>query len=224
MKSKQLIALAVLTLCAGWAQAQTAGSILVRGGVTKLTPKVESGNLSAPAPAGTKTDVGADTQPTGGVTYMLTDNIAIDLPLGLGFKHELFGAGALAGVGKIGTINVLPVTLEMQYRFGGAKSQWRPYAKIGGTYAKFYGGEGSAALNALNPLNPIGGSTGVSSDAKFGFGYGLGLVVALGDTWSADVSIGKTMLKTTAKLSTGQTIEQTLNPAVFSLGVGMKFR
>ena len=47
-------------------------------------------------------DVRADTQLAGGITYMLTDHWAVDVPLALPFKHDVIGAGAIAGVGKIG--------------------------------------------------------------------------------------------------------------------------
>ena len=86
----------------GGAQAQTAGSWLVRAGATQISPQVTSGDLSPPSFTGSKVDVRADTQLAGGITYMLTDHWAVDVPLALPFKHDVIGAGAIAGVGKIG--------------------------------------------------------------------------------------------------------------------------
>ncbi|HVL44789.1 MAG TPA: OmpW family outer membrane protein, partial [Acidovorax sp.] len=84
------VAALALTLSGG-AQAQTAGSWLVRAGATQISPQVTSGDLSAPSFTGTKVDVRADTQLAGGITYMLTDQWAVDVPLALPFKHDIMG-------------------------------------------------------------------------------------------------------------------------------------
>ncbi len=110
MKSKfcfALSAIAALTLSAS-VQAQSQGSWLVRGGIMQLAPQVTSGDLSAPSLPGAKTAVSNSTQLAGGVTYMWSNNLAIDLPLALPFKHDLYGAGTISGVGKIGDNKVIP--------------------------------------------------------------------------------------------------------------------
>ncbi|MEY2687728.1 MAG: hypothetical protein RL375_1926, partial [Pseudomonadota bacterium] len=72
MTSKLGFIIATATLCslaaAGAAQAQSAGSVLVRAGAATIKPKTESGDLSAPSLAGTKIDVGSDSQLSGGIT------------------------------------------------------------------------------------------------------------------------------------------------------------
>jgi outer membrane protein len=221
--SIKLLTLLAASLAAGGVLAQAAGTWSARGGVTRISPNVDSGTLSAPSPKGTTVAVGSDTQPTGGVTYMWTDNIAFDAPIGLGFKHKLYGDGALAGVGQIGTSSVLPITLDAQYRFGAAKAQFRPYVKLGLTYAYFFESEGSAALNGMNPLNPVGGNTSVEFKSKLALSPGLGLIFNFGEKYFADVAVSKTFLKTTGTFSTGQKIDATLNPTAVSLGVGVRF-
>jgi len=47
----------------------------------------------------------------------LTDNVSLESDLGLPFKHKLYGAGALAGMGELGTVKVLPPTVLLQYRW-----------------------------------------------------------------------------------------------------------
>ena len=151
------IAGAALLSCAGLAQAQSAGSWLVRAGVTHISPEVSSGDLSAPSFANTKVDVLADTQLSGGITYMVTDHWAVDVPLALPFKHDTVGAGAIAGVGKIGEVKALPMTIFAQYRFLEADAKVRPYVGLGLTYAKFFKERGTAALTGLTggtPANP----------------------------------------------------------------------
>ena len=48
-------------------------------------------------------------------------------------------------------------------------------------------------------------------------------MVNLGGKWSVDGSVKKVFLKTTGRLSTGQTIETTLDPLAVSLAVGYSF-
>jgi outer membrane protein len=136
--------LAILALSATTAFAQKAGTWSASLGVTQISPDVDSGNLTAPSLPGTKVDVSDNTQLTGAVNYSLSDNIVIHLPLGLGFKHNVVGAGAIAGVGTIGTTKALPITLIGQYRFMEANAQLRPYVGGGLSYVKFYKTHGTA--------------------------------------------------------------------------------
>jgi outer membrane protein W len=134
----KLLLIPALLACAAAAQAQTAGSFLmVRGGVTTITPSVSSGDLTPPSLFGTKSAIGASTRLSGGLTYMLNDNIAIDLPLAVPFEHDITGDGAIAGAGKIGSVKALPATLLAQWRFMDYNSTIRPYIGAGVTYAKF---------------------------------------------------------------------------------------
>jgi len=213
------LALAILP---SLALAQTAGSWLVQGGVTRITPHVSSGALTAPSPSGTTVDVQGDTQPTLQVTYVIDDHFALAVPLGLGFKHKLMGSGAIQGVGQIGTVSALPASVFGQYRFGEAQDRFRPYAMLGMSYVYFHDATGSAALNGLNPLNPATG-TGLKVNSQFAISPGLGMSYKIDDKWFIDLSYAKTLLKTTTTLSTGQTIRTTLDPSMMSLGVGMKF-
>lgn len=204
-------------------QAQQAGSWLIQGGATRIAPDVSSGALSAPAPSGTTVDVGANSQPTAQITYVYDNNWAVAVPLGLGFQHKLYGTGSIAGVGQIGTVTALPVSIFAQYRWGQSDAKFRPYAMLGLSYVYFHDAKGSAALNSLNPLNPMGGSTGLKVDSKFALSPGLGIAYQWDERWFLDFSYAKSLLKTTTTLSTGQTISTRLDPAIFTVGVGVRF-
>ncbi len=216
------IAVAALLLAGTAAQAQTAGSLLVRGGATQIRPNVSSGDLSSPSFAGTKADIEAATQVSGGITMMLSDNVAIDLPLALPFKHDIVGAGAISGVGKIGEVKALPITLLGQYRFFEPSMPFRPYLGGGLTYAKFFKARSTAALSGLTggtPANP----TTLSVESKFALSLQVGASIALNESWFVDASLVHTFLKTRTTLSTGQTLDAKLDPNAISLGVGYKF-
>ncbi|TDM05400.1 MAG: hypothetical protein C4K60_11475 [Ideonella sp. MAG2] len=220
LKLSVLAAAALLSATA--AQAQSAGTLLARIGATQIAPDVTSGDLSAPAFAGTKADIKSDTQLTGGATWMWSDEISIDVPLALGFTHDIVGAGAIAGVGKIGEVKALPVTLLMQYRFGDARSMIRPYVGIGPTYAKFYKARTTAALTALtggSPSNP----TTMSVESKWAATVQLGVSVAVNSKWAIDASVLKTKLSTRTTLSTGQTLDAKLDPLSISVGVSYAY-
>ena len=207
---------------AGAASAQSAGSWLVRAGAVRIAPKVDSGDLSAPAFPGTKADVDSNTQFGGGITYMWSDNLAIDLPLSTPFKHDIRGDGAIAGVGKIGETKALPITLMGQYRFLEANAPVRPYVGAGLTYAKFYKEKGTATLTGLtggSAANP----TTLKIDSKLAPTIQVGASFNINERWFVDATVLKTFLKTTTTLSTGQTLDIKLDPLTTAVFVGYRF-
>ena len=214
---------AALVAAAGLsAQAQTAGTWMFSGGVTRISPNTSSGTLSPPAPPGTTVDVGSDTKPTLAVGWMFTDNWAVEVPIGFGFKHSITGEGGIAGVGEIGTVKALPISVFAQYRFLEPAARFRPYVMLGLTYAHFYDETGSATLNALNPANPPGG-TGLSVKSKWGLTPGFGVTAMLTERWYVDLHYARSFLKTTTTLSSGQRIDTKLDPDVYHVGVGVRF-
>ena len=223
MKQTLKLSLVALALVAGSAaQAQSAGTWMARVGATGIYPQVSSGDLSPPAWPNTQTDVSSDWSLGGGITYMITDNWSVDVPLALPFTHTLTGAGAIAGVGTIGTTKALPLTVWGQYRFGEAKAAFRPYLGAGLTYAYFYDENATNTLNALSggtPSNP----TTFSIESKFALGVQAGATYAFNERWFLDGMVGYTWLKNTTTLSTGQTQQMTLNPVSVALAIGYRF-
>lgn len=221
MNIKSLLA-ATLLCATSLVHAQSAGSIVVYGGAAQITPQVDSGDLSAPSAPGTKIDVKKATSFVGGITYYWTDNISIDLPISAPFTHDVIGAGAIQGVGKLGTVKSLPATLLAQYRFGEAGSAFRPFVGTGVTYGYFYKPKATAALSGITggtPSNP----TTLSMKSRFGATLELGGAYNITKDWSASLSVTKTFIKTTGSLSTGQAIETTLDPVSIKFGVGYRF-
>lgn len=218
----RIAAAAVALLACGLASAQSAGTWSARVGVTHLAPDVNSGNLSAPSFPNTKVDAKSDTQLSGGITYMVTDNLALDVPLATPFKHDLVGDGAIAGVGKLGSTKAVPVTLMLQYRFNEAQATFRPYVALGVTYAHFYGEKTTATLNGLTG-GTLANPTTAKLDDKFGALAQLGFVYNFNQRWFVDASYSKSFLKTKIHLSSGQSINVKLNPNVFAVGIGYRF-
>lgn len=211
-----------LLVCAAAAQAQSAGTFLARIGGTTITPNVSSGDLTAPSLAGTKASIGSSSRLSGGITYMVDDHFAIDVPLALPFQHDISGDGAILGAGKIGDVKALPATVLAQWRFLDANAPVRPYVGAGITYAAFYGAKSTSTLTALTggtPSNP----TTLSVDSKWAASFQIGASFQIQGGWFVDANYTYTPLSTRTHLSSGQTLDATLNPSSVSLTVGMRF-
>ncbi len=217
-----VLAVATALCFSSAATAQSAKQWTVALGLKKITPKTDSGFLTAPTLPGVKNDVGSDTQPVLSIGYMLTDNIGLQTFIAPPFKHDQNGDGTIKGTGKLGTVESLPATLLLQYRFLDPKSAWRPYVSGGLTYGYFQKERGSAQLTALTNTGSSTPTT-FKVDRKWGTTLEVGMTYSFNEKWYADVSIAKTFLKTTSRFSTGQTIDVKLDPVSTSLSVGYKF-
>lgn len=217
----RVVALAAALSAASAAPAQSTGAWLVKVGVNRISPQVSSGTVSAPALPNTLAAVTADTEPVLDIAYMLTEHVSAELDLGWPYTHDFVGDGAIKGAGKLGTAQVLPPTLFLQYRFLQPDAAVRPYIGLGATYAYFRKETGSGQLTAL--LNTGGPATTFTLQNKFAASVALGATLALAPRWYADVAVVKTYLKTTATYSTGQTQPLRLDPLSVSLGVTYQF-
>jgi outer membrane protein len=217
----KLLAVAGLMAVAQGAMAQSAGQFTIKVGANKITPKVVSGDVSAPALPGSKADVSDNTQPVLIGTYSFTDNISVELDAGLPYKHKISGAGAIQGVGVIGTVEALPPTAFVQYRFFSPQSVVRPYVGLGATYAYFQKETGSGQLTALTNIGGQGTTFKIKN--KMAMTLQVGVAVSIGERWFADLTFTKTKLKTQVSFSTNQTQEMTLDPQAMAFGIGYKF-
>ena len=215
-----LIALATASAC-GLATAQKAGGISASVGFTRISPSVSSGNLSAPSLPGSQIGITNNSQLTLAFNYAVTDNIILHLPIGFGFKHNINGAGSIAGVGKLGDTKALPITLMGQYRFLDANAAFRPFVGAGVSYVKFYDTNGTGVLTALT--NPGGPATGLSFASKLAPTVQLGGILNINESWYLEASYSKTFLNTRGTLTTGQTIDVRIDPGAYSFQVGYKY-
>ena len=213
---------ATVALCgAGAAQAQVAGQVMVKLGWNKIIPKVKSDDLTAPALPGSKINIKSASALFFTATYMITDDISVEALGGLPYKHDIVGAGAVSGVGKIGSIHQVSPTVLLQYRFLAADGPFRPYVGAGPTFAKFYGSKGSAALTAVT--NPGGPPTTIGGDTEWGATIELGGNYKIDKNWFIDAALLKTFISTKATLSTGQSTNAKLNPIAINASIGYTF-
>jgi len=203
------------------ASAQGAGQFTVKVGAGNMSPKGDSGDMSAPALPGSKVALGSGTAPVLIVGYSLTDNISAELDLGLPYKLKLNGAGALAGSGQLGTVELLRPSASIQYRFMPLASMMRPFVGLGVTYARFQKETGSGTLTAL--LNTGGPATTFAIGAKAAATLQAGVAVNVDPRWFADLTVTKSTLRTQIQYSTGQTHRMRLDPLAVIVAVGYKF-
>lgn len=206
---------------AGAAHAQVAGDLMVQLGWDKIMPKVRSGDLSAPSLPGTKVDIKSASALFLTATYMITNDVSVEVLGGLPYKHDIVGAGAISGVGKIGSVHQLSPTVLLQYRFLAADAPLRPYVGAGPTFAKFYGAKGSATLTAAT--NPGGPPTGIRTESDWGGTLQAGANYKLDKRWYIDAAVLKTFISTKATLTTGQSATARLNPVAINASVGYVF-
>jgi outer membrane protein len=218
---KMFVAVAAVAAASG-ASAQSAGQLTMALGVNKITPHVESGNITAPALPNSKGDVSGDTQPVLVFDYGITDNISVEAGLGTPYKHKLYGADSLSGTGQLGTVEAMPPTVFAQYRFFSPSSMVRPFVGVGLTYAYFQKATGSGKMTALT--NPGSSSpTTFKIDNKLTYSLQLGTAVNIDERWFASVALIKTMLTTDLHFSTGQSQHVKLDPTSVMLTAGYKF-
>lgn len=121
----------------------------------------------------------------------------------------------------MGTAQVLPPTLFVQYRFFAPEAPIRPYLGVGATYAYFRNATGSGQLTAV--LNTGGAPTSFEIKNKAAVTLQAGIAFAINKSWFVDFAAAKTYLKTDVTFSTGQTQKIGFNPVALSVGVGYKF-
>ncbi|MBI1365147.1 MAG: outer membrane beta-barrel protein [Alphaproteobacteria bacterium] len=219
MKSR-LIAAALIAAAvtpAATPAAAEQGDWLVRLRGIVVAPTEKSGAVLPAFPTG-KVSVDNAYAPELDFTYFLTNHIGAELILAT-TRHDINGAGALSGLGRIADARVLPPTLTVQYHFL-PQERVRPYVGVGLNYTIFYDEGATAALTgALGPT-----TVGLRDSVGYAFQAGVDIDITKRFFFNADVKYID--INTRATLDSGGTINRVhvdLNPIVAGVGVGMRF-
>lgn len=214
----QLMGLLLLSLAGGNVLAQSEGTWSAKGGYNQFFPQVKSGDITG-VPGG-KVDVGDGGAVFASGSYMFSDSVSAELAFGVPPKLDIQGRGTIEQAGKIADAKVWSPILMFQYRFGRPDGVFRPYVGVGGTYVKFSSVNTTPILSMLT--NP-GGTTSAAIDGAWGGVAQIGATYSLNAHWFVDGSIVPMRVKTTAHLSTGQTVDVKVNPVLVNLAVGYRF-
>lgn len=184
------------------------GDWLVRFGAVNVSPNDSSTGLSLIGPTAT-VGVDGNSQVFANLSYMIKENVALELLAATPFSHDIVGTGALSGLGKVGETKQLPPTFSIQYHFK-PKASVRPYVGAGINYTIFF------SEKATNTI------TSLKLDDSLGLAVQVGVDVDITKDWFFNADIRYINIETTATTDLG-TSEVKINPTVISLGVGTRF-
>jgi outer membrane protein len=259
---KTLIALAVgASLLSGLVHAEE-GDWVVRLRATNISPQEDSKlrsqsekGLSGGALPGSavsdyiygdgnnaKLSVDSNTIPELDISYYITKNLATELILATGTRHDVsikgLGTDPHANNANLGSVNLLPPTLTLQWHFLPDQT-FDPYVGAGVTYVRAFDRNLSTTLDASD----LPGGTGLTSVKlpihisrnAFGPAIQAGFDVNLPEKWLLNFDVKKIWFDTKVTVDTSNTTPLTglsgwkkidqldIDPWVISVGFGKKF-
>ena len=227
---KSLLVLAVVAACAPVLAQAEAGDIVVRVRATHVSPD-ESSSLGATTNASLSSTsealglygsnsaelrVDSNTIPEIDFSYYFTKNIATELILAVGTRHDVSITPGSGSQGKnLGSVNLLPPTLTGQWHFNPDQT-FDPYVGAGVSYVRAMD---NGLQGATLPIRISRNSFGPAIQA--GFDYNLP------GRWLINVDVKKIWFDTKVEANVGGTwtkIDQLgVDPWVVSVGFGKKF-
>ena len=219
--SVSVLALGV-ALASGSALAYQEGDMVVRAGLAMVDPDASSSPLAINGTEvdGTSVDVDDNTQLGLTFTYMLSNNVGVEVLAATPFSHTVSAKG-LGDTFDAIDLKHLPPTVSVQYFPMGSDSKFQPYVGVGLNYTLFFDEELTSEFKDL----VADGS--VSLDDSFGLAFELGCDFDISDTlvinaaiWSIDIDT-----EATIKIDGGPkiTTDVDVDPLVYMVGVGYKF-
>ena len=191
------------------------GNFMVRAGVSVIAPD-SSADVFTPAGAliaGADAEVSTEVVPTATISYFFTENIAAEL-LCCFAKHDVEGVSGVIAGADLGDTWIFPPAVTLQYHFTNFEG-FKPYVGVGAQYIAFFDeGPSTTGVLAGAPLS-IDDSIGVTLQA--------GVDVELRDGWYLNADVRKTFFEMDARWGTGHTAEVTLDPWIFTVGIGYRF-
>ncbi|MBI3570806.1 MAG: outer membrane beta-barrel protein [Gammaproteobacteria bacterium] len=187
------------------AHAVQKGDWLIRGGLGHVAPTGESGTVPV---VGGKVEAGNSTNLAVNFTYMLSDNMGVELLGALPFSHDI----THNTLGKVAETKELPPTLILLYNFA-PKSGVRPYAGIGVNYTTFFSEKTTGAL----------AGTSIKLDDSFGLAAEVGVDVDLNKDWFFNASLWRMNIDTEANSSLLGKFDVAIDPWALFVGVGKRF-
>ncbi|WP_321794076.1 OmpW/AlkL family protein [Caballeronia sp. J97] len=178
-----------------------AGDILVRLRAISIQPDVTAGGALNTL----NVNVNNAIVPELDFTYMIRDQIGVELILATS-RHQL-----TSSIGGLGGVGVLPPTVLLQYHFNHA-GRVRPYVGAGLNYTYFYNDKLKA------------GDTPVSiKHSSFGPALQAGVDVQVAKNLFVNADVKKIWMRTSASADGANLGSLKIDPWVIGLGVGMKF-
>jgi len=143
------------------------------------------------------------------ITRFFSPNVAAELILGTS-KHDIAVKGSSIGAKSLGSVNLLPPTLTMQYHFN-PRGDFRPYAGAGLNYTFFYNAKTSDTATAIRYQDHLG------------YALQLGFDYMIDPRFSVNFDVKKIFLKTHAVVNNSISANVKLDPWLIGVGMGYRF-
>lgn len=207
---RNLTLLSAATLLAGSALAQAHTFKL--GAIHHQTNAKTNGLTGLGVPAGADITVNSATTALFAYEREIAPNMGLELVLGLPPTLKAKASGTASFLGDVLSAKSVAPTLFLNYHFGAADSQLRPYLGVGVNYTRFTGAN-----------SPYGWQISLSD--SLGLAAQAGVNVSLGKQWGLFASIGAAQVKTDM-VAVGASVLRSsidLQPVTYSAGVAYKF-
>ncbi|MEZ8946601.1 outer membrane protein OmpW [Vibrio sp. 10N.247.311.12] len=193
------------------------GDFIIRAGAATVSPNDSSGAVLDNSDL--EFSVDSDTQLGLTFGYMFTDNISFEVLAASPFSHNI----SVNGLGKVADTKHLPPTFMVQYYFGQASSDFRPYVSAGINYTVFFD-------ESLNGTGKSAGLSDLSLDDSWGLAANIGIDYMINEDWFLNASVWYADIGTTAKYkqtvggtTTQYSTDVDIDPWVFMIGGGYNF-
>jgi outer membrane protein len=146
------------------------------------------------------------------ISYFYTNSVSTELILATA-RHHVYANGTSLGRVDLGTVNLLPPTLLLQYHFL-PDQKFNPYLGIGVNYTYFYHANSGPVATSINYSN------------SFSPALQVGVDYAIDHHWSLNVDAKKIFVESIVNANTALgnlNPDVKLNPLILGLGVGYRF-
>jgi outer membrane protein len=230
---KSLLVLALAAAFAPMLAQAEAGDWVVRARAANINPNEDSDlgktvnrNVAPVMSNGAELKVDSNTILEFDISYYFTKNIAAELILATGSKHEVSVSGESGAVVPnqlLGSVDVLPPTLTVEWHFN-PDQMIDPYVGAGINYSAFL----DKKLDVRQ--GPLTGSDIKVENDSWGYALQAGVDINLKDGWLINADVKYISLDTDVKLRNPlagnawtKIDDLEINPWVFGLGIGKKF-
>lgn len=208
-----------------------AGDIVLRGRGIVVQPLENSDDLVAQLAGGGRANTGGEFDPSTAVmpefdiTYMITDNIGVELiAAATPHKVDIEGVtGVLPGdLDDAANLWLLPPTLSLQYHFD-TGTDFKPYLGAGLNVTIPFGADAESNLERA-----LGGATDVDLDVSVGYSLQAGIDYMVDDRWLVNLDFKYIDIDTEVTTFTPATgirsnTDLSIDPIVIGFGVGYRF-
>ncbi|PCK03410.1 MAG: outer membrane protein OmpW [Alteromonadaceae bacterium] len=224
---KRVIASAVAIASLGLitdAIAYEPGDLVIRAGLTKVSPDESSGNVivnDLGGNTGMQVSVDDSTQLGLNFVYFINQHLAIELLAATPFNHSINLENSALGLGdgSLAETDQLPPTLSALYYFSASDSVFQPYVGLGINYTIFFD-------ESFDDTRQAQGFNSLELDDSIGLSAQLGFDYTLNDNWLLNTSLRYIDISTTAKFKVGNSaakVDVDIDPWVYTLAIGYKF-